>query len=90
MYYLTLGSVLLESDRYLELSNSNFNIERTTFRYKWLCCMHSYLSKTINAMYIQQMTEEIPSVQNIVGFCKQITILIFYRVSSRLVTPFKF
>jgi hypothetical protein len=25
-----------------------------------------------------------------VGFCKQITILIFYRVSSRLVTPFKF
>jgi len=41
--------------------------------------------------YIHYLTEVIlPSVQNIVGICKQITIIIFYYVSYRLVTFRKF
>jgi len=31
----------------------------------------------------------LPSVQNIVGICKQITVLIIYTVSSRLLTLIK-
>jgi len=42
---------------------------------------------SLNAMYIQYLTEVIPSyIQNIVGVCKQITILILYYVTSTLVT----
>jgi hypothetical protein len=38
-------------------------------------------------MYFQQLREVIlPSIQNAVGICKQITILIHYKVSSMLVT----
>jgi len=46
--------------------------------------MHFCMPNIINAMYTQQVREVIlPSVQNILGICKQITILIFYYISSR-------
>jgi len=42
-------------------------------------------------MYIQELTEVILlSVRNIVGIRKQVTILIIYYVSSRLVTLLRF
>jgi len=45
-----------------------------------------YMPSIINAIHIQKLTEIIlPSAQNIVGTCRQITIL-KYQVSSRLVT----
>jgi hypothetical protein len=38
-------------------------------------------------MYIQYMREVfLPPIQNVVGICKQITILTLYQVSSKLVT----
>ena len=38
-------------------------------------------------MYIQQLREMIPpSTQNAVGVCNQVTLLILYYISSRLVT----
>jgi hypothetical protein len=50
-------------------------------------CLHNI----VNTMHIQQLTESIlPCVQNIVGSCKYIIILIFYYVTSRLVTLLKF
>jgi hypothetical protein len=53
--------------------------------------MHSWLPVNINVMFIQQLTEEIcPPIQNTVGICKQITILVLSQVSSRLVILLKF
>ena len=41
-------------------------------------------------MYIQQLGEMVPPPsQDTVGFCNQITLLIVYYISSRLVTPVK-
>jgi hypothetical protein len=49
--------------------------------------LYVFQSNTVNPMYIQQLKKVLlPPVQNIVGLCKQITILIFYEVISRLVT----
>jgi hypothetical protein len=41
-------------------------------------------------MYIQYLRVVLPPLQNIVGICKQITILNLHLVTSRLVTPLKF
>jgi len=44
-----------------------------------------------NPMYIQQLREMVPPPsQNTVGICKQITLLILYCISSRLITLPKF
>jgi hypothetical protein len=46
-----------------------------------------YLLNSINFVHIQQVREEILSrIQNVVGTCQQITILVRYQVSSTLVT----
>jgi hypothetical protein len=40
--------------------------------------------KIINPVYIPEPAEVInPSIQNVVGCCKQITLLILYQVSSK-------
>jgi len=45
---------------------------------------------SLNPMYIQQLRETaLPLSQYIVGVCKQITLLIFYYISSSLATPLK-
>jgi len=45
----------------------------------------------INPMYIQQLREMIPPpTQNTVGICNQITFLVLYYISSRLVPLRKF
>ena len=54
--------------------------------------MYEYFSvpNIINPIYIQYLGEIFPSPsQNTVGACKQITILIFCYISSRLVTLLK-
>ena len=49
----------------------------------WYFC----LPNVINPMYIQQLREMIPPpTQNTVGVCNQVTLLILYYISSRLVT----
>jgi hypothetical protein len=54
--------------------------------------MYFSLPTIINSMYVQQLTKVIlpdTGIQNIAGFCKQLTILTFYQVSSRLITLLK-
>lgn len=51
--------------------------------------MHFHLLNINNSMYILQLRKMTFSpIQNIVVICKQISLLIFYKVSSRLVTPY--
>jgi len=53
--------------------------------------LHSiFTSSLINPAHIQQMGEMVPlPSQNIVGVCNQISLLLLYYISSRLVTLFK-
>jgi hypothetical protein len=52
--------------------------------------MHFHLPNLTNPTYIKQLREVIfPSIQNAVGICMQIIILIFYEVSYGLVTLLK-
>jgi hypothetical protein len=53
--------------------------------------MHFCLPNIINVVDTQYLTEVIlPSIQNIVGICKQITIRIFHQVCSMFITNLKF
>jgi len=52
--------------------------------------LYVFLPNIINPMYIQNLREMVlSSSQNTVAICKQITLLILYYMSSRLVTIFK-
>jgi len=52
--------------------------------------MYFYLINVINPMYIQWLGEMVPpSSPSTVGICKQITLLVRYYITSRLVTIFK-
>jgi hypothetical protein len=53
--------------------------------------MYFSLPNIVNPMYNEKLTKVIiPPIKNIVRICKQITILIFYQVSSRFVTLLEF
>jgi hypothetical protein len=52
--------------------------------------MYFSLPNIINPVYMQQLGEMIPPPsQNTVGVCNQVTLLILYYISSRLVPPLK-
>src|SRR5215470_9196989 len=52
--------------------------------------MYFSLPNIINPVYIEQLGEMIPPPsQTIVGVCNQVTLLILYYISSRLVPPLK-
>jgi len=52
--------------------------------------MYFCLPNITNPLYIQQLRETVPPPsQNTVGICNQITLLILYYISSRLVTLFE-
>jgi hypothetical protein len=54
------------------------------------CCLCFYPPNIINPMCIEQLREmDPPPSQNTVGFCKQITLLILYYISSRSITLLK-
>jgi len=55
-----------------------------------LSCMYLCLRNITKPMYMKQLREMIPPpTHNTVGFCNQITHLILYYISSRLVTLLK-
>jgi hypothetical protein len=56
--------------------------------YCWGSCMCSHLPNIISSVYMHSVAEKSNSSTyiNSVGICKQIIILIFYQVSSKLVT----
>jgi len=75
---------------YFFVYNSHLNLKRTRLRHWWFCCMYLCLPKIINPMYNVKLRELFsPPRQNIVGVCKQITVLTFYYIRYRLVTLLK-
>jgi hypothetical protein len=59
-------------------------------RYLWISCVYFCLSNITDIMNIQQFRKvALPPIYIFVGNCKQITILILDKVTSRLLTPLK-
>ena len=72
------------------LFNSQLNFTRAWLRHYWFCCVYFCVPNIINPMHILQLGEIVPPrSQNTVGICNQITLLILYSISSRLVTLLK-
>jgi hypothetical protein len=69
-----------------KLFNSQFNFQGTWLRHYWCHCVYFWLPNITNPMYIQYLGEIVPPPRHItVGVCNQVTFLIFYYNSCRLV-----
>ena len=72
------------------LFNNQLSLKGTWLMHQWFCCMCFCLPNISNPKYIEQLREMVPPPsQNTVGVCNQITFLILYYISSRLVTHLK-